>query len=136
MNNHKPCTIFTKAKDEFKKLFEQEFDEPFLDQEVYKSAGSVLHLFALLTKGKPAAPHQIKVTENEWRALRYIHDALFHRKSQPTVRGVAVAIGCTSSRSGLRMLRHLISFGFVSRDRLGKIVMNDAVSGCDTQFLI
>jgi hypothetical protein len=136
MKNHKPRVLSVRATDEFKRLFEEEFGECLSDDEAHQSAENLLHLFGLLVRDNSAPVRQIQVTENEWKALRYIHDALFHQNAQPTVRGIAAAIGRSSSRSGLRMLKHLISRGFVWRDDAGKIVMQESVAGCDTQLRI
>lgn len=128
--------VSVEAKDEFIEIFRKEFGESLSDEDAFQSAGSILRFCkTLLEPGNPD-PKRTQVTQDEWKALRYIHDVMVHKKVQPTVRGTASAIGRSSSRSGLRMLEHLVSRGFLYHDDTGKVVMDESVAGCDTRFNI
>ena len=104
MQNRKPTHLSDQAVEEFRQLYEQEFGETLSDEEAARSAESLLRFFDILRKQPSSAAQPLRVAEEEWKALRYIHDALFHQKRQPTVRSIAAAIGRSSSRVVMQFL--------------------------------
>jgi len=57
-------------------------------------------------------PKPVQLTEKEQLAFAYIKGQLSHG-IQPTVRGVAKAVGLKSSRSGVRIIDKLIAQGYL-----------------------
>lgn len=80
-----------------------------------------LQWFLLLT---PPKADEVKVSEEETKSLNYIQHCLFHDGRQPTVRGVAEAIGKRSSRSGYKMLQSLLKRGLIWKGADNKISMH------------
>lgn len=101
---------------EYQDIYTNEFGVVLTDDEADEMGWRLLEFFDTLS-----TPIQeeasIEVTEQEWKALEYIHQCPVHDKKQPTVRGIANAIGRTSSRSGLRMLAKLEKKGLMYWDK-------------------
>jgi hypothetical protein len=79
----------------------------------------LLRFFDLILSKDPAEPKSI-LSDEEAYAILYIKRCLKEGK-RPTVRGVAEAIGCSSSRSEQRMMNSLIAQRFIQRDSNGKV---------------
>lgn len=114
--------ISREALERYRNLFEEEFGECLSDEAARESMMNLLRFFEVISKGKSPVKTKTKVTDHEGKALQYIRHCL-EQKTNPTVRGIAVAIGRSSSRSGMKMLEQLIVRGMVYRSKDGKIVL-------------
>ena len=126
-----------KAVSEFQDIYQQEFGKTLTDDEANEMATRLLRLFQILTEEEPIRElSKITVTESEFKALQYIHISIYHHKKQPTVRGIAAALGLKSSRSGFRMLAILIRRGLVYRNEKGELEVRKYLIACDAMFCI
>lgn len=114
--NKIPQRLSETAIQEFRDIYQDEFDEVLTDAEAAQRAFEVLRLFKIIADDLPTkTTDPISLSEDELKALQYIQRCLAG-KTEPTVRGIAQAIGRHSSRSGYRMLQGLINRGVVYRD--------------------
>ena len=114
------------AVSEFRDIYEQEFGDILTDTEANEIALRLLRFFHILTEEKSTLEScKITVTESELKALQYIYLSIREHKKQPTVRGIATALGLKSSRSGFRMLTTLIKCGFVYRNGKGELEVGE-----------
>jgi hypothetical protein len=112
-----------KALAELKEIVIEEFGPGDTDQEIEEMGLRLLRLFSLVSVDSPKT-EKPKLSVVEAKALTYVGDCIKQHK-QPTVRGVAEAIGKKSSRSGMRMVDELIKRGIVTRDEEGRINLTD-----------
>lgn len=114
--------LSAEAIQELRDIFEEEFDDVLTDDEIEEMGLRLLRFFSILVK-EPDRPAQIKITDCEFKAMRYIHDCICHKNILPTIRGISQAIGCRSSRSGFRALSMLLKRELAWRDEEGNITM-------------
>jgi SOS-response transcriptional repressor LexA len=94
-----------------------------------------LRLLKLLKLLLEPAPKETKyapeafVSDQEFKALKYLHRAIYHNNQSPSVRDIGAAVGFRSSRSGLVLLDKLMERGFVYRDKEGKLRLSDRAKG-------
>ena len=114
--------LSAEAIQELRAIYEEEFDEVLTDYEIEEMGLRLLRFFSLLVK-EPDKLAQIKVTDREFKAMRYIHNCICHKDINPTIRGISQAIGYRSSRSGFRTLSLLLKRELAWRDEKGSITM-------------
>lgn len=124
-----------KEIEEFRYLAEEEFGQMFTGAEIKEMAVNLLEAYHHIYSDCPDSP-KVKVNENEFRALRYVHNCLYHKKCQPTARGMAEALGWRSSRSGFRMIQRLGERGLIRRRRGMGFEMCKDVAGCSPGVLM
>jgi hypothetical protein len=136
MDNHKPFTLSERALAEYKEIYQEEFGHEDSDEEIYASAYNLMRLFRLLLEPSPqkATDGKIGVTIQEFKALKYLHHAVYHKSELPSVRDVAGAMGMRSSRSGQVIIKKLMKKGFIYRDPDGRIQLSERVRGCDADL--
>lgn len=122
-----------RALSEYKKIYQDEFGYEVSNEEIYASAYNLMSLFKLLVDPLPVKlpDRRIGVTSQEFKALKYLHHAIYHGGENPSVRDVCAAMGLRSSRSGLVIIRRLMKRGFVYRDPDGWLQLSEPVRGCD-----
>lgn len=125
-----------RAISEFKEIYQKEFGEEITDEEAQKMGSNLLRLYKLLLDSPPVkkVDTRIGVTMQEFKALKYLHQAIYHDGKSPSVRDVCAAVGLRSSSSGLRMIRKLMERGFVYRDSDDKLRLSEPVRGCDVNI--
>jgi hypothetical protein len=139
--NNIPPRLSPEAFEELKEICQDEIKRTMSDEEIHTMGINLLKLFDILVAHLPkklaplAEEKQIQVSDQEFKALKYIHHSIYHDKKQPTVRGITRALGLHSSRSGFRMLKVLLEMGFIHRDQEGTINMRENVAGCDTTLV-
>ncbi|HEU5122575.1 MAG TPA: hypothetical protein VFW05_00770 [Verrucomicrobiae bacterium] len=136
MQNNHPFTLSERALAEYKKVYQDEFGSGDSDEEIYESAYNLMKLFQLLLKSSPqkVADRKIGVTIQEFKALKYLHHAIYHKGESPSVRDVGAAMGFRSSRSGQVIIEKLMEKGFVYRDQDGRMQLSEPVRGCDANL--
>jgi hypothetical protein len=118
MSEHLPASLSPKAFADLKEIVLDEFGPDHTGQEIEEMGLRLLGLFNLLMSNtfKAEGP---KLSGEEAKGLAYVTECLKQQK-QPTVRGVAEAIGKRSSRSGMRMVDELVKRGTACPGRGGK----------------
>jgi hypothetical protein len=95
------------------------------DDEIEVMGLRLLRLFQPVMIDTPVHTQaRVEVSDAECQFIEYIHTCLFCENKQPTVRGVVLALGRQSSRTGFRMLQNLIRRGLVWEDEKGDICMS------------
>ena len=107
--------LSTEAFTELKQIALEVFGEDIPDAEISEIGLRLLQLFSVFSSGESLvnSTTRQKTTPNQFKGLKYIHQSIYHEEKQPTVRGIAQAIGLRSSRSGLRLLHEFMKQGFV-----------------------
>ena len=116
--------ISAEAVDEYRAIYQEEFNELLDYDEAEIKAMELLLFYRLIIPDEPIKKDSgVEVTEHEHVAMKHIHICLFHRRRQPTIRSITEAIGKRSSRSGFRVLASLIKKRLVWRDEKGDITI-------------
>lgn len=116
--------LSTEAVNEYRAIYQEEFNELLDYDEAEIKAMELLRFFKLIIPDKPIEKDPgIEVTEYEHLAMKHIHTCLFHRHRQPTIRSITEAVGKRSSRSGFRVLTSLMKKTLAWKDEKGDITM-------------
>jgi hypothetical protein len=136
MQNHHPFTLSERALAEYKEIYQEQFGDKDSDEEIYASAYNLMRLFKLLLEPSPKkiTDSKIGVTLQEFKALKYLHHAIYHKGESPSVRDVCAAMGLRSSRSGQVIIKKLMKKGFVYRNPDGRIQLSEPVRGCNANL--
>ena len=111
--------LSSQAFADLKEIAIEEFGSGQTDQEIQVIGLRLLRFFDMIFCKDPAKPKPM-LSDEEAYAVLYINRSL-EEGHQPTVRGIAEAMGRSSSRSGQRMMNSLIAQRFVQRDSNGKV---------------
>jgi len=129
--NTKASQLSAQAFQKLKRIVQDEFgDMP--NNEIEEMGIRLLRLFSILktvTSPKGKGCSDIAVSDQEFKALKYLHHAIYHENKAPSVRDITIAVGFSSSRSGFRLLNKLMERGFVYRDTDGKLQLAEHVKG-------
>jgi len=122
----KQYRLSAQALKELRAIAEEEYEEQMTDEEIEEMGLRLLRFFSIIyDESLFSKPIKIKLTERESKALRYIHQCIYHDKKQPTVRGITQALGLRSSRSGFKILNSLIGQDIVYRDEKGNVCIRE-----------
>jgi len=120
------------AINDLRAVYKEECNEMLSDDELEEMGWKLLRFFDILYTGSPTPkPVGIEITEQEFKALKYIHQCICHDKRQPTIRGIAQSLALKSSRSGYKAFTSLMKRGLIYRDERGDICMRKDVASCD-----
>ena len=136
MKNPHPIQLSNQAFAEYKKIYQEQFGDRDSDEEIYASAYNLMRLFRLLLEPSPqkATDAKIGVTIQEFKALKYLHHAIYHKGESPSVRDLCAGMSLRSSRSGQVIIKKLMKKGFVYRDPDGRIQLSEPVRSCDANL--
>jgi len=111
--------------EEFRKIWRKEFKEKLSTEGASVQAQRILELYTLLYSPTPEElekrNHLADLTDNQRRALLFIEYCLGDEKHSPSVREVANAIGCRSSRTAFRVIQQLADLGLLSKRKGGEL---------------
>jgi sulfur relay (sulfurtransferase) DsrC/TusE family protein len=132
--NDGPISLSTKAFQELKQIVQKEYGN-MPDSEITEMGVRLLKLFDLLVTHGPSAAReeQVAPSDQEFKALTYLHRVIYHEKRSPSVRDLCQAMDLRSSRSGFRLLNRLIQKGYAFRDEEKQLHLADDFKWCRTQ---
>jgi hypothetical protein len=115
--------LTTEAVNEYRAIYQEEFNELLDYDEAEIKAMELLRFFDILVSEPVEKDPGVEVTQHEHLAMKHIHICLFHHHRQPTIRSITEAIGKRSSRSGFRVLTSLMKKTLAWKDEKGNITM-------------
>ena len=126
----KEFRLSPEALKELKEIVKEEIGNEMHDSEIEEMGIRLLRLFSIL-KGneEKKSVTKIEISNQERKVLMFLHEEICNQKRNPSVRDISRAAGHRSSRSGFRVLNHLISRGMVFRNHDGELQMREGI--CD-----
>lgn len=132
-----PLRLSPTAFEELRQIAQAEYGKAMSDDEINDMGVRLLKLFRILGTQDPeqkTIEYSISVSSQEFKALKYLHHAIYHNHVSPSVRDITQALGYRSSRSGFRILNHLIDRGLVYRNEEGDLRLKEDVRECQPKL--